>query len=454
MSRTVIKYGGSNLRNPDGIEQLLNITQEYKNPIIVVSALYGVTNYIEDFLQKNSISKTSIRKFSDQLYLKHTGFTKKLIDSNAKQNAINKRINARLTELEHILLGVYYLKELQPKLKEYILTFGERLSSLLISEILKAKEINCKETLPENIGLYTTGEPGNAIVDIPASADEVKINLSEPITFIIPGFYGITRKGKISLLGRGGTDYSAACIANCVDANSLDIWKDVDGFRSGDPAIIKPAIKLESLTYDEAAELAYFGAKILHPRTVEPLVKKNIPIRLFSTEGGSKKPVTIINGKKHLTNEVIKSISFTDHYSILKLSGSGVGIRPGVLAKVTTALHENGINICSVITSQIAINIIIDQKDLKSAKELIEALKLPVVKELKVIQGISLVALVGHGMVEQYGIAARAFSVLAKSNINVHLSSMGASDVTTYLVVDQKDKQKAIENIHNEFFNI
>lgn len=453
MSRTVIKYGGSNLRETDGIRKLLNIIPEYHNPILVVSALFGITNYIEEFLNDSSFSKTNIRKFSDHLYLKHAGFTKELIAANAKQTAINKKINTRLTELEHILLGVHYLRDLPLNLKELILSYGERLSSLLISEILKAEGFNCTEALPENIGLITAGKPGNAAVNISASTQEVKKSLSEPTLFVIPGFYGISKKGKVRLLGRGGTDYSAACIANCIDASSLDIWKDVEGFKSCDPSIISSALVLDSLTYDEAAELAYFGAKILHPRTVEPLINKNIPIRLFSTRVKTIKPLTIINGKKQITAGVIKSITSTDDYCILKLTGSGIGIKSGVLAKVATALNDKKINISSVITSQIAINLIIEKKNIKEATHQIQQLKLPVVQDINVTKDITLLALIGHGMVEQYGIAARAFSVLANSNINVHLSSMGATEVTTYLIINLEDKQKAIEEIHKEFFN-
>jgi len=453
MSRTVIKYGGSNLRKPEGIIQLFEISQEYKNPIIVVSALYGVTNFIQDYLTNNKFSKPGIRKFTDELYVKHSHFTKKLIQSASDQNVINKKINARLSELEHILLGVYYLKDLPPDLEAYILSFGERLSSLLISEYFKTQNLHCLEFLPENIGLIAKGEPKNAIVGIEASCKEVNKQLFDRSTVIIPGFYGITYDGKVRLFGRGGSDYSAACIANIVNATTLDIWKDVKGFKSSDPSVIPTASKLDTLTYDEAAELAYFGAKILHPRTVEPLVQKNIPIRFFSTKYSTDKPLTIINGKKHVSKNIIKSIASIDNYSILKLSGSGVGIRPGVLAKVTTVLHDKGINISSVITSQIAINLILEQKDIKKARQLIEALKLPVINELKIIQDISLLALVGHGMVEQYGIAARAFTVLANNGINVHLSSMGASEVTTYLVIDIQNKHKAINEIHKEFFN-
>lgn len=452
MSKNVIKYGGSNLREPKGVSQLVGILDEYSDPVLVVSALFGVTDFIQDFLQIKKITKKQIQRFTDLLYKKHSQFVFQLTTNSTDQKRINKLIKTRILELEHILLGIYYLGELPLHLQNLILSYGERLSALLISQVIQLHKPSCSEALPENIGLIAKGEPSNASIDLQASVANIRKSLSGQTIYVIPGFYAPAINGRISLLGRGGTDYAAACIAFCLEATSLDIWKDVVGFQSSDPTFVKEAILLESLTYDEAAELAYFGARILHPRTVEPLVEKNIPIRIFSTALESGTPSTIINGKKHIREDIIKSITFSDDFAVLKLSGPGVGIKPGVLAKVTTLLHDQGINISSVITSQIAINLIISRTEAEQAKALIIGLELPVIKSISLLKNVTLLALVGHGMVDQHGVAARTFTVLAKNSINVHLSSMGASDVTTYLIINQEDKQKALEEIHREFF--
>lgn len=453
MLRKVIKYGGSNLRDPKGISQLISIADKYSDPIIIVSALYGVTDFIETYLNSNNFSPRSIKGFTDQLYRKHTSFANYHIIETACLIKINKSLNKRISELEHLLLGVFYLGELPVHLKNYIISYGERLSSLLLTEILNAHHYNCKEVLPESIGLTAVGDPQNATIDLDVSSKNVKIGLKANGIIVVPGFYGISKSGKIMLLGRGGTDYSAACIANCIDALALDIWKDVKGFHSIDPKYSKTSVKLEFLTYDEAAELAYFGAKILHPRTVEPLIEKNIPIRLFSTNQISPDPLTLINDKKTISLGTIKSITSTDEFSVLKLKGAGVGIDPGVLSKVAGILSENNININSVITSQIAINLIINRSFATRAEILIRELELSVIKEISILSEVSLVALVGHGMIENHGLALRTFSVLARNNINVHLSSMGASEITTYLIINRDDKEKAISELHHEFFN-
>jgi aspartate kinase/aspartokinase/homoserine dehydrogenase 1 len=351
------------------------------------------------------------------------------------------------------LLHEHLVAEKAPlHLNTRLMSYGERLSALLIAGILDGPGRRCRVAFPEAIGLKARGDLLNASIDLKRSGKTVKKTLSAPGITIVPGFYGILEDGSIGLLGRGGSDYSAACIASCLDATSLDIWKDARGFLSSDPSIIPDVIRQESLTYDEAAELAYFGARILHPRTVEPLIEKKIPIRLFSTSEDHASPLSVINGQSRVSETVIKSITFTDDFSVLKISGAGVGIKPGVLAKVTAILDDHGININSVITSQIAINLIVGKRYACRAGRLISALDLPVIKEVKVLEGTSLLALVGHGMVEQHGVAARAFSVLAGLGINVHLSSMGASDVTTYLVIDRQDRDRAIHAIHREFF--
>jgi len=352
-------------------------------------------------------------------------------------------------------LGIYYIKEIPCFLTDLILSFGERLSSLVISKVLLTNNIDCEEALPENIGLLTNGEYGNASVEIAASRSKVKKSLSANKTFIIPGFYGISPKAKVTLLGRGGSDYTAACIANCIDSPFLEIWKGVKGFLSADPNYIKNPMRLKRITYNEAAELAYFGAKILHPRTIEPLIEKSIPIKLFCTTSDTMnpEPLTVINSKEEISKNVVKSISFSDDFCVLKLNGPGVGLKTGILAKITSALNNAGINISSVITSQISINILLSSKDDVAAKQLIDQLELPFVREIKLINDISLVAVVGHGMMEKYGVAAKIFTVLANKNINVLMSSMGASEVVTHLVIDKRNSNIAIKEIHKEFFN-
>jgi aspartate kinase/aspartokinase/homoserine dehydrogenase 1 len=294
----------------------------------------------------------------------------------------------------------------------------------------------------------------NASIDIEVSSKNVKNALPDKMTYIIPGFYGVSPNGKINLLGRGGSDYSAAAIAACLDAETLDLWKDVKGFLSADPSIVTDAINVDSLTYEEAGELAYFGSKIIHPRTSEPLSDRQIPIRIFNISESDKgnNPLTIINVQGKITEKVIKSVSFNDNFGILKLLGSSVGIIPGILAKSTVDLNNEGINIQSVITSQTAINILLSSEDLYKAKRIIENRYIHGINELLVEDNISLIAAVGEGITSQHGIAGRIFGAVAKKEINIMIISFGASPVAIYFIVHKNDRDETIRAIHGEFF--
>jgi len=322
-------------------------------------------------------------------------------------------MNNSLAGLKKYLTGINCISDIPDFLHDLVLSYGERLSSLLVTIVLQKLDLDCREVLPESMPLLTSGEFGHASVNLAKSADGVRKALEGDKTIIVPGFYGLSEKGKVTLLGRGGTDYSAACIAHCLNASSLDVWKDVSGFMSADPAYVKNAIRHKRMSFTEAAELAYFGAKILHPQTVEPLHGSGITVRLFDSRSLSDKPepLTIIDEHGTVSEQVVKSISFSDQFGILKIKGPGVGIKHGVLAKIYNQLDGANINISSVITSQVTINLLLSKADLSKAKRVIEELKLAVITKIVVINDISLIAVVGKGMLEIPGIAARIFSL-------------------------------------------
>ena len=335
-----------------------------------------------------------------------------------------------------------------------MLSFGERLSAIFLNGILLANGLDSSVAFPETIGLITDGEFGNASADFHLATGQVRDALKEDKIFVVPGFYGVSREQKTTLFGRGGSDYAAAALARCVGASSLDIWKDVNGFLSADPRLVDAPVKIEKLSYNEAAELAYFGAKILHPRTVEPLTDARIPVRIFNIYGTLEVqlPLTVISREKSVQTGVVKSVTFSDDFGLLKLKGPGVGLKPGILAKVTTALHLSGINISSVLTSQISINILLAKKDLQNAFAVVSAIELSAVGKLQVEDDISIVAAVGHGITDNYGIAARIFTALATESINVVMSCSGASPIVSYYLVQSVDRTSAVRAIHREFF--
>jgi len=453
MSRSVIKFGGSDLKTSYDIKRVIDILHTYDRPVVVVlSAFYGITDKLIDALDKAEQGRLDIEKLIDDiLQMKQTAIEKHIEDGESAKTALEK-IQVLTKELSDYFKAVSYVHDVPRPSRALILSYGERLSALCLSEIFKANRLDAVLSLPEDLKLITDGEYQNATVDFTRS--KVKQHLPQNQVVVVPGYYGVSSEGKTTLLGRGGSDYAAAAYAYCLDAPSLDLWKDVKGFMSGDPKLVDKPQCIERLAYNEAAELSYFGAKILHPRTVEPLKIKNIPIHLHSInrEDNSLQPASIISHESD-DSRIIKSVTFNNNFGVLKLKGSGLGIQPGVLADITKLLHINDININSVLTSQIAINIILNKGDLEKAKNLIEQVGVQVIEDIEIWDNISLIAVVGNKIMDNYGLSSRIFSAITKERINVKMNCTGASPIVSYFIVDQEDMERTIKAVHAELFN-
>ncbi len=455
MPKIVVKFGGSNLRSAEEIHRIIKVVKNYNQPlIVVVSAFYGVTNFLIDALDKARHDEEVAEKTVQYLYDLKIGLLNHFIEGEFLRIETIRLIQDQLDELKNFLHGIALTGDASKALEDHVLSYGERLSALFLNGIFNSQGLESKASFPEAIGLITDGEFANASADFYLSTTRVREALREDLIYVVPGYYGISQENKTTLFGRGGSDYSAAALARCVGASSLDIWKDVNGFLSSDPKLVNNPVLIERLSYNEAAELAYFGAKILHPRTVEPLIHPHISVRIFNIYGNLDvtKPLTVISNEKSVQTGVVKSVTYSDDFGLLKLKGPGVGLKPGILAKVTTALHLAGINISSVLTSQISINILLAKKDLQNAYSVVSAIELSAVGKLQIEDDISIVASVGHGITDNYGIAARIFTALASQSINVLMSCSGASPIVSYYLVKLSDRTSAVKAIHREFF--
>lgn len=455
MPKIVVKIGGSNLKCKEDVGRVVQVVKNYNQPlVIVVSAFFGVTNLLIESLERaRHDEQVGAAVKAHLLKVK-----KSALDQHIPCGELHEQTFSRITnltcELEKLFQGIALTGDASRALEDHILSFGERLSALFLEGVLKNQSMTASTAFPEDIGLYTDGEHGNATIDFVRSTASVRAALSDERIYIVPGFYGVSEENKTTLLGRGGSDYAAAGLARVIGAGSLDIWKDVDGFLSADPKLVTHPVRIERLAYAEAAELAYFGAKILHPRTVEPLVSPHIPIRIFNICGAPdvSKPKSVVNGESIIREGVLKSVTYSDDFGILKLKGPGVGVKPGILAKVTTALHRAGINISSVITSHISINILLEKRDLRAAYAVVSAVELRAVGELILLDNISVIAAVGEGLIENYGIASRIFTALASEGINVVMSCSGASPVVSYFLVQKEELNAGVKAIHHAFF--
>lgn len=465
MKKIVVKFGGSNLRQPQDIDRVVNVVQTYNRPLVlVVSAFYGITNALISCVQaaKEGAGTKAALAESRNYTLTLRALKKEIVEANiqdvAHRERTEKALGERLDQLDRFLTGIHCIGDVPTFVNDAILSYGERLSSLLLTEVLLSRGIAAREALPEDIGLITDGVFGNSACDFEASTASVAKALEGNEVIVVPGFYGVDREGKTTLFGRGGSDYSAASIACCIGAESLDVWKDVDGFLSADPGTVTTPRSISQLNYLEAAELSYFGAKILHPRTVEPLFNQDIPIRILNITRPDRglQPYTIINAQRKVTKDVVKSVTSTEDVAILKLHGPGVGFKPGILAQVTNTLDQNGINIKSVLTAQTAINILLARDHLDAAYAALKEHHLAGVVDVSRNDEVAIVAVVGDGVLEASdvgsAIASRALSAAIASGVRVTLAAAGASEVAAYMLVHQEDRKKALQAVHAEFF--
>ncbi len=455
MKKIVVKFGGSNLKTKEDIQKIIETVRLYNRPlVIVVSAFYGITNYLLEGIRTVRGDDSHIREMITYLKEMKRATIEENIDSETDKQDAYRLISERLDQVERNLMGIHYIGDIPNFIEDRILSYGERLSSLLLTRILRHKGFDATECLPEDMGLIADGEFSNGTINFEASEDSVRTALKDDRIYVVPGFYGVSKDGKIILLGRGGSDYSAAGIARCVQAESLDIWKDVDGFMTADPKIAAGATRVEELSYTEAAELSYFGAKILHPRTVEPLEPLNTPIRIFNINGSKEAlmPLSIISNQPALQEQKPKSVTYSDDFAIMRVNGPGVGIRPGILARLTDTLNRNQINIKSVVTTQTSINFYLESSDIGNAVECIKRLREDTIVQINEIDNVSIVSLVGAGIAHEPKAAYRMLKALADQDIHSQIVSLGASEVAAYVVVNIEDKKRTVQAVHREFF--
>jgi aspartate kinase/aspartokinase/homoserine dehydrogenase 1 len=465
MKKIVVKFGGSNLRQAQDIDRIVQVVQTYNRPLVlVVSAFYGITNALIACVQAakdgagTKAALAESRNYTQTLRALKQELLEANISDPQRRSEVQQALSVRLDQLDRYLTGIHCIGSVPTFVNDAILSYGERLSSLLLTEVFKSRGIAAREALPEDIGLISDGVFGNAACDFEASTASVAQALQGDEVIIVPGFYGVDQDGKATLFGRGGSDYSAASIARCINAESLDVWKDVDGFLSADPTAVPNPRSIAHLNYLEAAELSYFGAKILHPRTVEPLFDQDIPIRILNITQPERgiAPYTIIDGQRKVTQDIVKSVSSTEDVAILKLHGPGVGFKAGILAQVTNQLDQHGINIKSVLTAQTAINILLARDHLDAAYAVVVEHHLAGVVNVTRNDDVAIVAVVGDGVLEASdvgsAIASRALSAALAGGVRVNLAAAGASEVAAYMLVKQEDRKLALQLVHAEFF--
>lgn len=458
----VLKFGGSSVANAQNINKVISIVKEtlkHDKAVIVSSAISGATDALIAIANAAKEQNNHYQTLIDQLEERHISIIDELITSD--DNSSIKNICGELFgKLREICKGVYLLKELSELSQDHIVSFGELLSTKIISA--KFKSLNISHVWKDSRELIKTEYIAGKNVVI---TNETYSNIASYFAgnnnnlFIMPGFIASDLKGRTTTLGRGGSDYTASIIAVGSQARALEIWTDVCGMMTADPRIVPDARPIRNISYKEALELSHFGAKVVYPPTIQPVVKQGIPIYVKNTfipdDFG-----TLIERNPPQGHDKIRGISSSNKIALLSMEGSGMVGIPGYSSKLFDVLSKNNVNII-LITQASSVHtmcIAIDQADADKAKKAADELfayeiSLGKVDPLKVEKGFSIISLVGDDMKNQSGASGRMFEALGRSGINIRAIAQGSSEKNVSAVLHTEDIEDAIRAIHAEFFS-
>lgn len=456
MKTIVMKFGGTSVKD-GGYNRIVDILKLYKEQkaIIVVSAIKGVTDeLIEVAKVAERGDNKAVQEFLDRNAERHRNEAKlsmKDVDTDVRTKLLQVD-----DELGHILYSLCYTRDLTPRILDYIMSFGERYSLELAAATLNRRGIKAVGLTGGESGIITDAVFGDANPLMNATKQAVHERLipmlEKGITPVVGGFAGITKDGIITTFGRGGSDYTATILGAAVDADKIIIWSDVDGMMTADPKLIKSRT-IPELTYDEAMELAAFGAKAFHPKSLIPAMEHRIPIYVrntFRPEGAG----TLISesGKKSYSVDIVKAVAVLRGMSIVTIKGPLVG--GNIATKILGRLANEGINIKMISQSMSESNLsfVIPQRSLDSCKSIIEFEYLgKEIMDMDSIKDVCIVAIIGSGMRGTPGVAARLFNSLGARKINIVMIAQGSSELNISIAIQEKDLQKSVEAIHEEF---
>lgn len=451
----VLKFGGSSVGSAENILRVKSIVEsQQESCIVVVSAFGGVTDQLIT-LATTAMQRTSTLEADLQTMQQRHFDVANTVVVSGKQKSVNSLIKSIFAEISDILKGVYLLREISPKTQDLLLSYGELLSSTIISHVIQnGRFYDARKFIRTNAAF------GAAKVDFDLSnaliCDEFKILDHIPV---IPGFIASSEHEETTTIGRGGSDYSAAIVAAALNASSLEIWTDVDGFMTADPDKVSKAFAIERLTYAEAMELSHFGAKVLYTPTIHPVYRKSIPITIRNTFNPVA-PGTIISNE--ITGDEtapIKGISSIDDVSLITIQGAGMVGVTGVSMRVFRGLAKYKVNaiLITQASSEFSISIAVVPTDAEKAKSAIEEefqTEVYLRNEIKVTveNDLSIIAIVGEYMRNTPGISANLFSSLARNGISVIATAQGSSELNISVVIRKISLDKALNAIHEGFF--
>ena len=462
--RLVMKFGGTAINSADKVRHIASLIKSQKEKgndeiVGVISAARGMTDKISSIpLNIKTSDKQFITDFLKNTSYIHINIIDNAIKNEKLKNEARSVLTALIKELEDILTGVLLLGEITPKSLDYLMSFGERLSTPIVSFALRDLGSLSEYLTGKEAGILTDSNYGEArpLMDTTRLRVVHKIEplLSSNVIPLVTGFIGADQNGNTTTIGRGGSDYTATIIASSIDADEVWFLGDVDGLMTADPKIVSEARVIKEVSFAEAMEMALFGAKYMHPRALEPVMDTKIPVRIRNAFKVDHQGTLISQNLTKTSQKTVKSISAIRHTALIDVSGGGMVGAPGTAAKIFDALAKNRVNIMMISQSpsESSISIVVRRDELDKAIMTLDLNLLgKLVKRVNINNDVAVIAAVGSGMRGIKGVAARVFNAVAKRNVNVIMIAQGSSELNLAFVVNDSDCEQVVIALHDEF---
>ena len=448
---TVMKFGGTSVGSVEALNRVARIiANEEGKKVVVVSAMSGITNFLVSAVEDK---RKDLNEVIETFREKHLNVAKELFSGELMDDFMVE-FEKRFTEFRNVILDKEMRKD--PYYADNVSSQGERFSSLLLAYVLRSMGLKSVALTSEMAGVYATGKPLTGSCDLKKTEGGLNVNvrllLDDDIIPIITGFYGVNEDGKPLTFGRGGSDYAASAIGNAINADNIQIWTDVNGFMSADPRLVKDAVTLQEMNFSEAAELAHFGAKVLHSRTIEPARLKHIPLWVKNSYEPDNHG-TLIHHIRGQRKEPLRSVAMKLDLSIITITVGEISYKPVLLAKILEKLAEAEIIIYGISTSLSNIALLVHNLDVKKSLALLHMLDSIDIERINVRSNMTLICAVGDGLLNRTGFCGDVFGAVKAVGASVEMISEGASDVALNFVVSTDYATEVVKTIHNKFVN-
>jgi len=458
----VLKFGGSSVANAKNIERVIEIIRGRAGDgqcAVVLSALQSTTDKLIEVGRAAAAGSDSFLEALATIEENHEAVVRELF-ANQVPDDLTRSLNSAMAELNKLCEGVRLVAELSDKTLDRIVSFGELVSSRIVST--KLATVGLQNEWVDSRGLIRTDSRyGSAAVNFEETDRLINEHFKKSISrlFILPGFVAADKEGSTTTLGRGGSDYTAAILAAALNAGVLEIWTDVSGMMTADPRFVRKVRQISHISYREAMELSHFGAKVIYPPTIQPVMVKGIPLLIKNTFEPDD-PGTLIEADSPRETEMIRGISSIDKVAVLSLEGSGMVGVPGFSKRLFDALSRAHINVILITqsSSEHSICVAVEDKNAGLAKSVVDAefeyeINVRKIEPLGVEGGFSILALVGDNMRAHTGVSGKMFTTLGHNGINIHAIAQGSSERNISAIIRSSDVRKAVNTLHEEFFS-